>query len=162
MIGSHVYRFVVTAGVGLGQLILESIFIFIEPVIAFLAWHMILYWGMKNDSSFYFLIYFITFSLQMIIWGWKLIGLNNYDGIWGILFSFTAPQERLLELILVCITIALRGLLIIIGLYLIKLVAVHFRSGGHSISKAKTEATKQAVTMSKDGANPAPIFSSMV
>lgn len=120
--------------------IFAAIYMVIFPMAAFFAWHLSLYKALKFDSSFWFVVYFVTFAIQILFYGFLAVGLFNGGGggVLGMLEMFS--HGKIVAGLLAAICVAVLGICLLMGVTLVKRVNDHFRSAGHSVERAGAEA----------------------
>lgn len=94
----------------------------------------------RFDSSFWFILYFVTFGIQMLIYAFLAVGLFNGGGggILGMLAMLA--NRKIIAAILSALCTAAMAFCLFMSAVLIKQVNDHFRSSGHSVERAGAEA----------------------
>lgn len=87
-------------------------------------------------------MYFFSFGVQILFYGFLVTGIfsSGGGGIIGMLDMFS--HGKMVAGILSAVCTAAIGMCLFMGIYLIKSVVSHFRSGGHSVERAGAEAGK--------------------
>jgi len=125
-------------------IIYALIYLVLFPGIAFLTWHMALYRALRYDSAFWHILFFITFGLQIGLWGFLAIGMFNGGGGGLIgMIEMMGHGAWLAGIACLCCTVFLVGSMIW-GLALLKNVISNFRGAGHSLQRAGAEAGRTA------------------
>ena len=60
--------------------IFATLYLIVMPVLGFFGWHHVLYRACARDFSFLFLVFFVTFSLQLLFFVFLGLGMFNGGG----------------------------------------------------------------------------------
>lgn len=145
----------VTGYSGLSGIIFATVYLVLFPALAFFSWHLSLYKALKYypyahiylavnvhryDSSFWFIAYFVSFGIQMLLYVFLAVGLFSGGG-GGVLGMLTMLSNgKIIATILSALCTASMLLCLVMGLAQVKNVNEHFRSGGHTMGRAGAEA----------------------
>lgn len=118
-----------------------TVYAIVFPAGAFFAWHWMLYRAVKSDASFLYVTYFVTFAIQVGIFGFITVGFFNGGG-GGVLTAIDMFTRGKIVAGIVCTVSALvAAFCALLGLVLIRQVVSHYRDGNkHSVGRARQEA----------------------
>lgn len=60
--------------------VLALIYCVVVPALAFFTWHWMLYRAVKSDASFFYIVYFVTFAIQLVFYAFIGLGFNGGCG----------------------------------------------------------------------------------
>lgn len=149
LVGAENYRSLVGPALAL-------IYCAVMPALAFFAWHWVLYRAIKSDASFLYIVYFVTFAIQLVFYafiglgifngggGYRLLSLQMDRGILTAIDMFVRAKIIAGTICIFCSLVV--ACCFLLGLVLIRQVAAHYRYGSHSLGRARDEAARAAAS----------------
>lgn len=134
----------VSATQGIVTVVFAIIFLFMDPVLALLCWFMPLYYAYRKDSALAFMWFFFVMVMQNIIWLLFALGPPGFSCgvIGGILLLGASSVVGAMWIVFGLLWLAL----VILGSFLIFIVHRYYRSSGHTLQAAGTEAAQVAAS----------------
>lgn len=128
-----------------GGLVLAICYLVIVPFIAFFVWHMTLYRAVKSNSTFFFLVFFIIFFIQICQCIFLAVGISDGGG-GGLIVGIDMFSKGYIAPGIISTTCFVCSLfLIYLSFKHIYSIGILYRHGGHSLDAAKKEAAMYAM-----------------
>ncbi|THD28870.1 Secretory carrier-associated membrane protein [Fasciola hepatica] len=124
--------------------------VLVMPPLTFFGWHRPLYKALKSDSSMNYLLFFVMFSIQIVIVLIQCLGID-YLGSCGWINGLKTCRESKSVCVFMLVIASLFSAIGAVCAFLIFRVHRHYRTSGASLRKAKLEMTSAAAYEASTG-----------